>query len=276
MVSNTDFLSFSSENIMPAEDASDLAALHPYILPETLSDNGETCWGRLLCQWHEKKSDGNIQTHRYAALIDGRDGGIYFDCRPGKIFAKCVLQLFVRPLFTLIKTIYHISLYPIFSEMMKSCQNDSSLQERNEKIYRAALDIVRTPLYGFILTITTVAVLIIGTISPLRLYEGRKLLGQIEQAANWGEIHTPWTLADCFQPFPLEVLEIYARKKDRPDTSYENLTSVEKSLANFARACIRARRRRFDIFSCAKLNSNATYNSPILMIYDEIPASSPT
>jgi hypothetical protein len=263
---NSTTASFSFED--PITVFPGLTGLQPYIAAEVVSESGETCWGRLLCEWHEKKGDGQVLTHTYAAVIDGQDGGIYFDCSPAKIFAKCVVQLFVRPLFTLAKTIYYLSLYPIFAEVGKYYQRDQSFQEMKVNIIRASLDIVRTPLYGAILIIASVAVIITGMANPYRLYEGRKFLGQIEQAANWGEIHTFLTLADCFQPFPLEMLEWYA-SKDREDTDYGNLTLVERGLCNFARACIRRKRRRFDFFSCQKISPTIPYTSPILTRYDE-------
>lgn len=268
---NSAALPISHTTSIPAQPLH-LAAFHSHIFPETLSPAGDTRWGRLLCEWHEKKNNG-ILSHIYAASIDGRDGGIYFDCRPSKIFAKCFAQLIVRPFFTIAKTIYHISLYPIFCEISALYYKQQSLQATFTNSVRAVADIIRTPLYGLILTVTTVAVLIAGTINPLRLYEGRKILGQIEQDANWGQIHTSWTLADCFQPFPLGILEEYAQK-DYTDTYYTNLNTVEKSLANFGRACIRSQRRRFDIFSCQQLDPQTAYYSPILSTYNGTPRSS--
>lgn len=259
---------FSNIQDLPDQQASSLYTdqLQQHILPEELSPSGELNWGRLICTWHEKKEDHQIITHTYAACIDGKDGGIYLDCRPRKIFAKCLVHLFTRPIFTIIKTAYHLSLYPIFNEIVKSYHSNLPKQEKFKNLVKASADILLTPLYGVALTVCTLAVLIVGTFNPQNLYEGRKILGKIEQASNWGQIHTFWTLAKCFQPTPLENLNYYGQRDFSHDTVYQDQTdnSLDRQLTNFARAHIVHKRKVFDLFACKKLSPDTLYQSPIL------------
>lgn len=255
---------------LPEESSSYIFELQQYILPETpLSPAGELNWGRLICTWHEKRQKNHVVTHTYAACIDGKEGGIYLDCSPRVIFTKCVGHLFARPLFTIVKTIYQLSLYPIFNEIAKAYHSVQSKHEKIKNIFKSITDILLTPIYGVILTVATVAVLIIGPFAPGNFYEGRKFLGKIEQASNWGQIHTSWTLAKCFQPLPLDVLEVYAERDFSHDTAYQQEGSeekilIERQLANFARARIRHKKKNLDVLSCSKLPPAAVYQSPVM------------
>ena len=169
-----------SKIIVPEEPSSSyVSQLQQYILPEYLSSTGELNWGRLICTWHEKKDSNQIVTHTYAACIDGKEAGIYLDCLPGKIFVKCLVHLFARPLFTLVKTIYQLSLYPIFQEIAKAYHSIQSKHEKFKQVFKAFADLLLTPVYGVILTVATIGVLIFGLFSIENLYEGRKLLGKI-------------------------------------------------------------------------------------------------
>lgn len=264
---NTMITSPHFETLQREDPSSYLTHLKQYILPESLSPEGELNWGRLIGTWHEKKSGNQPLIHTYAFCIDGKEGGIYMDCRPGKIFVKCLVHLFARPLHTLIKTIYQISLYPIFFEIAKIYRSKQTENMTNP--FKACADIILTPLYGIILTVVTVAVLISGIFASENLYEGRKLLGKIEQASNWGKQHTFWTLAKCFQPYSLEILKHYEVRKFS-DTIYlekgmQEKILLERSLSNYTRAKILFKKRCFDPFSCSKLKASSAYQSPIIL-----------
>lgn len=261
----------------------DPTSYHPYIVPEYLSIKNELNWGRLICTWHEKQASGEILTHHYAACVDGKDGEIYPDCQPTKIFIKCLACLFVRPLHSILKTLYHLSLYPIFYEAIHSNRSTLRPEERAtdpigtlkisdninqikiKNIFKSIVDIFLTPLYGLILTITTIGVLIIGPLNPKYLYEGRKLLGKIEQMSNWGQTNTPMTLSKCFQPRPLEMLEHYGERETEDDTYYPDENPISQQLGEFAKACILYQRKHFDVFSCKKLQPKTCYQSPFLV-----------
>jgi hypothetical protein len=237
-------------------------------------------WGRLICEWNEKKEDGRTLSHLYAPCVNLEKQGMYIDCRPQKIFAKCLALVAVRPLHAIIKTIYHISLAGVAYQIYNACSGIQTANECLQNSIKSIVDIIRTPLYGLAMTIVTVAALILGAFSPQTLYESRQLLGEIEQAANWGKKHTPWTLAPCFQPFPLNSLKTRYGKYHYTDTLYRNDDAFETGLANFGRASILRRRRVYNLFDqfCCTLDPNRIFVSKILekhlLQIDKIPKTS--
>jgi len=237
-----------------------LPQLEDYVFPEFLSSDGHLKWGRLICNWHKINKE-RIDTHTYAACIDGSSREIYTDCSPQKILVKFTLHLFIRPIFTLIKTIYFLSLYPIFVEIAHCFQSKESREEKIRRIFKPVAEIFLTPLYGLILTICTVAIIVTSLFSEEWIYDGRKLLGQIELMSNWGIPRTLWTLAPCFQPFPFETLENHGSTIHK-NTFYENPTPLNHQLANFARAFIRYQMNNTDILTCSKFPHDQIYRSP--------------
>lgn len=286
--------SIPGTNIAPTQAFSPeeyLGTLYQYVIPETRSSKGEVNWGRLICTWREKKPDGTLLDHTYAACIDGRNHSWYLDDRPRKIFAKCVAQLFVRPFFTVAKTICFIIKFPLVGELKAYHSKEQSGRETALKIGRATANILLTPIFGVILTIMTLAVIILGVASPTSLYEGRKWIGRIEQLSNWGKTFEmaddrwlyryrqhkiPTTLAPCFQEHPLEDLACYAGKGSYKNTDYTGMDAVERQLANFARGAIRAKRRGADRFEKRLKPDDVPYESPILKsLYANLPPTPP-
>jgi len=238
--------------------------LQEHLIPNQMDPDSR--WKHLICRWNEKKDNGEMITHIYAACFDEVESGIYLDCPPRKIYAKCLGHLIVRPLHSLLKTISHILMLPIIYEIAKTWQGDQSKDDCIKNSIKSLVDIVRTPLYGLVLTVATIGALILGAVNPESLYSSRAFLGKIEQQANWGDIHTDWTLAHCFQPFPMSILTYYANKDCIHDTFYNDSDPLEKALANLARARVRFMRHHFDLFSCRKLDSDSIYISPVLAI----------
>lgn len=249
-------------------------AIAGHLLPEIVTPEGDLLWGRLIAQWDEKKSDGSTVRHVYASSIDGRDGSLYLDCRPGLIFAKCFAQLLLRPLHTLVKTVYHAAMIPILTDLPKLFKRQMQAADFSANAIRSIKDIMRTPVYGLALMAASIAVLVSGVFHPASIYEGRRLLGKIEEEANHGRKHTSWTLAKCFQPIPLNALTWFEAQDWSHDTLYPSSSPIDRQLANFARSRIRKKRERIDPFSCSKLPLSQKYVSPVLEktlpIYDYI------
>jgi hypothetical protein len=236
-----------------------LDQLQHHILART-----DSPWGHLICKWHEKKSNGKQLVHTYAFCIDRQEWGLYLDCRPVKIFAKCLAQLIARPFHIAVKTIYHLSMIPIFYEIAQTYRGLQSKQECLKNSMRSLADIIRTPLYGLAMIVTSIAMLVISPFAPESLFTGRMLLGKIEQKACWDEIHTPWTLAKCFQPFSMSSLDHYGHRDYSEDTIYTSDDPLEKQLTNFARKRILFLRKNGDLFSCQDLDEQTAYTSPVL------------
>ena len=224
-------------------------------------------WGRLVCKWNEYTCyQHHYQTHTYAACVNLEKKALYLDCRPRKIFAKCAAAFIARPAFTLIKTIYHISLVEIPYQLYLTTVGAQPLKKSLIKCAKNIADIVRTPIYGVALMAATLGVMILGVYNPESLYSGREFLGQLEQRANWGEAQSLWTMAACFQPFPLDIIESKYSQFEYEDTFYENSNDpIEIGLANFAHAVLYRRRTHYNPFDqiCGTLDPNIAYKSLI-------------
>lgn len=239
-----------------------------YIFPEKSTDDGELIWGRLIIDWNEITSEGVVIAHTYAACVDGYAGEIYVDCSPDMIFKKCLLQLFLRPLHCVAKTIYHVAMVPLFTELPLFFHNQKSLSDLICTTLFSVADIFLTPLYGLAIVAASVYTLARGLLNPLSLYDGRKLIGQLEQAANWGNRRTKWTLTPCFQPMRLEELENHEMPDFSADTLYPSYSPLDKQMSNLARHHVRHMQKYFNKITCTKLEKGEQYISPILFVLD--------
>lgn len=237
-------------------------------LKRHLITNPNERFGRLLITWHEVKPDGRRLIHDYAACIDTDEWQFYIDCRPRKIWAKCLGQLLLRPLHAVVKIIYHLSM--IFFQMKKTFQKEQCWQRCFNNSIRSLADIIRTPVYNTAIIITTVAVLAIGVISPQFIYTGRSWIGKIEQIGNWGEKHTLGTLSPCFQPYALDVFDTPKYNRHYSNTAYASSDELEIRLENFARSLIHYQRTHCSLFDgCTTLDEDVEYISPILEVVSD-------
>ena len=235
------------------------------IIPELTEGDGSLQWGRLITEWSEKNPKGTLLKHTYAACVDGETGGLFNDCNLSLIFKKCLTQLLVRPFHSIAKTIYHASFIPLFVELPDLYYGKKPIKQLLNTAVLTFTDIIRTPLYGIALIAASAYVLARAIFDPATLYNGRKLIGEIEEEANRGLKHTDWTLTHCFQPYPIEVLKDYEIQDFSLDTLYPSNSPIDKQLTNFARSKIRHKQKRFDIFSCSQLAKGQPYTSPILL-----------
>lgn len=237
--------------------------------PYLLTDVRER-FGRLLLTWPEIKPNGRRLVHNYAVCVDTRTWQFYFDCRPRKIFAKCFGQLLLRPLHAVAKTIYHLSMVPILMEIKRTCQRQHCWRAGVGNAVRSLIDCIWTPLYSTALIITSVAVLAMGLLVPSSLYRGRACLGALECMGNWGTKHTAWTLAPCFQPFPVTVLDAPKYGRHYANTEYPEGDELAVRLTNFARSLVHNKRKHRDLFdACMRLDENTAYVSSILEVAPE-------
>ena len=176
---------------------SDWMRTHPEFTEKHIVKENDR-WGRIVCNWHEKVGDKDLQ-HVFTASIDLKTGDIYLDCRKRKLFAKHLTLAFARPLHTAVRTLYHLSLAGVITNVYKAAVGKQTAKQAFTHSVKSLADIVRTPVYGTALTIVNIAAVAITPFSPSKLYDLRKLHGKIEQQLNWGEKQTGWTLALCFQ-----------------------------------------------------------------------------
>lgn len=138
---------------------------------------------RIISTWNE-----NQQTHTYAHTVDTETGDIFLDCRRRKIFAKQLTFCFLRPLYTVAATAFHL----LGGGIIKAVIEGKNKGEKDEEILKRCVysiqDIVRTPLYGLAMTATHIAGVILALISPNSLYHTRKLAGRLEM--QWLRMET--------------------------------------------------------------------------------------
>ena len=156
-------------------------------------------WGRIVCTWDEKKTDGPSIKHIFTATVDLKTGDVYMDCSKKKLWTKNVALACARPIHTVAKTLYHLSMAGVARQIYKAATGKKTKTEALKKSIRQIADIVRTPAYGVAMTVVNIAAAAIIPFSADKAYDLRNLHGRIEQSLNWGKKHTGWTLALCFQ-----------------------------------------------------------------------------
>lgn len=142
-----------------------------------------------------QKDEKNVE---YFFTVNVKTGEVYnTDCKR-IIFFKHLILTIGRPVYTVIKTFYHASIIaPLAYEVFKYVKKKQSASDLGMNMYRSCADIVRTPLYGLAMTITHIAALILGVISPNTLYKTREIIGKLERELMWG-----------LKPFSHHILEI--------------------------------------------------------------------
>lgn len=241
--------------------------LHAETLKRHLIPTNNSRWGRMLCTWHEKKEDGKVLDHHYAACIDLENCTWFIDDTPLKIYVKCVFQLLLRPFHTILKMLSHISLAQIANNIFKTMRGQQSIDTCIQNSVRSICDIVRTPLFGLAMIISSIAVLVLGAINPESMYTNRDILGKIEQMSNWGERNTRETLTPCFQAIPLSFIQKFEDQKFK-DTVFFNDDPIERKLALIMRAHLKylQKKNKLGLFiEEGTFKIKTPYVSPILL-----------
>lgn len=238
---------------MNALSITDFLVEHPDLKPFVIHTEGNNSkWGRVICQWHEKKTD---HKHLFIPLINLETGEMYLDCSKKKIYAKFIAHTLIRPLHIFLKTIYHAAFvisiplaiietifqgkkdHPEYQEIFYSCLRNSC---------RSLADIVRTPLYGIAMMVVSIAALLITPFYPYTIYSMREWIGQLIQSLEWHEIdHYDRDPFPCFAPID-SLSEAHFFNKKYDNTYYKTGASAyEIGLNNLARAYVEFRRTHY-------------------------------
>lgn len=152
----------------------------------------------------EAEGENEIK-HVYAATIDVQTGGIYLDCRKRKIFAKHITLAIFRPIHTVVKTIWHLTVVgPLLLEVGKTIAGHQTAKEGVKNFGHSLADIVRTPYYGLLMTAHHLYAIAEALFSSNNLYESRDRVGALERKLLRVEKITRggfWKLSPCFSPF---------------------------------------------------------------------------
>lgn len=133
-------------------------------------------WGRVICKWDEtvylKGSSGQttkkILNHCYTPCFNTKTGELYLDCSPQKTWVKCAIHTLARPglivaetLLAIVGIVYEIAMAIIDLTLFKGV---FSLRNFLWLEWKHIQDIVRTPLYGVAMMITTLAGVVFSAI----------------------------------------------------------------------------------------------------------------
>jgi hypothetical protein len=258
---------------------------HAEIQPLVVKTEGkESKWGRLVCHWHEKKDDKEID-HIFTPLINLENSDIYLDCSKKKIYAKFLAHTFLRPIHVAFKTIYHLAIPISIPHIVCETISAGKEQQLNAKeiakncvknSVNSLIDIIRTPLIGVAMTIVNVAALIIGPLAPKTLYTFREWTGHLIHSLHRKNDLVLNDIFSCFQPLD-NLQKIDRRDREYDDTNY--ITAKQDSsknyligLSNFARNNIINRREHYAFFNnpCGKLDPSVRFISPS---YDDVKKS---
>lgn len=211
---------------------------------------------RIICRW--KPSSG--LRHEVHDTINVATGEIFMDCSKAKIFKKHLTLVFLRPIHTLIKTLYHLSIVaPLASELSKLITGKNSLKCVVINTMHSFTDIVLTPIYGIGMTLVNIAGVIFGVLNSDTLYYTRDLAGSLERMHLRTEKNPnglEWSLSPCFSP--IASLQEKVRIAEETGAPLKSATTV------IAQNTLKAAVKNPDFFgNCRTHPLNTIYRSPI-------------
>lgn len=169
-------------------------------------------WGIIECSYKQRKN-GKETVYHVPAVINLLNGDLYPKSQTGKIQRECFKVTIMRPLITPVL---------MFMKILKLFQNivlmvgktffplgPTSRKNDLQKCMRPLADLVRLPLYGVVLTLISLAGIILSPFHSIGAYSIQELYGKVEQSLNWGKKQTFFTLAPSFQ----SVFNIDSTKK---------------------------------------------------------------
>lgn len=216
-------------------------------------------WGKLLLTWNQKLDEKRILIHKYTAIVDLQEGNLFLDCSTTKIYRKTFAFLLAVPFYIFAKTVIHISQALVLNDISNSVFFKQPFSTTLKNAFKNLADIIRTPLFGIILIISSISILCLGLFKPESMYTYRDFLGKILLAMNWGE-RSKFELAECFIPAHLSRLENFSDNTVK-DTVYPSHNKLEKQFTLFARAVIIHQLRNYDYYLCKKYKPTSPYIS---------------
>lgn len=217
---------------------------------------------RIICRWDEVTTS-TTQTlhHEYHACINTKTGDIFLDCSRGTIFAKHLTLALLRPIHTLIKTLWHLSIIlPLSSELNKLRKREQTIKDVGINTLKSLADIPRTLFYGSVLTLTHIAAVIAGIVRPNTLYQTREIAGKLERKllrVNHIKEANSWILSFCFSP-----MKNICKSKNNKVIRSEIEIEVKAKLRSFAKKNVEFLRESCLCFD-APFPKNKTYISEI-------------
>jgi hypothetical protein len=234
-------------------------------------------WGRLLCTWHEKdKESAKNLEHHVCYCVDLTNGDLYVDDSKTEIYLKMLGVISIRIAQVFSKTFFHL-LLPVSPPIIfyTTIQHEVELNKKRDKEDRlmdkhtvieiglkcvinsveSMAHIIKTPLYGLAMVITSLVAIIAAPFDSTLLYDCRKLAGKFEDKMYQGSgFKKEWGLyTQCFHPHN-NIEKLYKQKtKDEDHTDYSNCKDLfEINLSCLARNTVLFYRsnEQNDLFHC--------------------------
>lgn len=193
-------------------------------------NNKSNNWGEL--------SYGIDEIVCYNDHVDLSTNDLYNGLSMNKIGMIFGIMILGRPINTICKTLYHICIPISIPREIRLANLQSSvdrktrdLQEPNfcwisaKAVMKSLVDIVRTPLYGIVLTIISIVGTIAFFVSPNELKQIRKWHGKLEISLHWGNKHR--CLVECFTP--IDNLNKISRRNE----TFSDIATVKVNTQTF-------------------------------------------
>lgn len=153
-----------------------------------LENQGNSDWGKVVLDYHDKK-------HRFPFHIPSRE--IFNDDFDLLIRVKCVGLIGLTPLFSLLRSVYWLtlSIFMVFSEIYRFLDVQTSSRNALKEIGETAFESLRALGYGVLMTGNALK----GVFLP---YQGRRDYGLCERELHYhpdGPHSNKFYLAFCFQ-----------------------------------------------------------------------------
>lgn len=135
----------------------------------------------------------------YKDMVNMDTGDIYINKTEANMFKVNAAMILGRPLKTVLKTAYHLCLpisipYEIYDTVQREKAREKLHPEEPKanlykectiSVIKSLADIVRTPLYGIVLTVMHVAGAILYFIKPEKMNDVRSMAGKVDLSLSW-------------------------------------------------------------------------------------------
>lgn len=184
----------------------------------------------------------------YSDPINMDTGDIYINKKEKNMFEVNAALILGRPLKTVLKTAYHLCLpisipYEIYDTIQRERAREKLHPEEPKanlykectiSVIKSLADIVRTPLYGIVLTVLHVAGAILYFIKPEKMNDVRAIAGKVDLSLSWGRKDR--CLPECYQSMG-NLMTVHKRGYKIEGVDYsEAQNDTQIGLINFAYA----------------------------------------
>lgn len=155
-------------------------------------------------------------------------GNCYNDDSTSLIYLKFAMSTLARPLYLVVKTIYHITVGWI-KAIVDGVRHKEPAKKIAERVIRQLADIVRTPIYVVAITVVGIAGLIAAPFKMTLMYDIRAVIGRLSHEMFWGARKRVLDMNTCMRR-ELNIVDWTKQRQlqfKRVDESYNQLLDPE-------------------------------------------------